>query len=95
MLPPHTTCKPGYEEDDIFNERVIPNIKALISDHPHEDIAVVTHGGVIGGFCRHVMGITVRGSVELSNAGISTYEVREGQEQGQMLHPNDTCHLEQ
>ena len=40
------------------------------------------------------MGITVRGSVQLSNASISTYEVRDGQEHGQMLSLNDTCHLD-
>ncbi len=85
---------PGYERDEVFNERVIPNLEALISDHPKEEIAVVTHGGVIAAFSRHVLGITVRGSVQLSNASISTYEVRDGLEHGQMLSLNDTCHLD-
>ena len=85
---------PGYERDEEFNERVIPNLEALISDHPKEEIAVVTHGGVIAAFCRHFMGITVRGSVQLSNASICTYEVRDGLEHGQMLSLNDTCHLD-
>ena len=93
LVPNAQEVVPGYENDDAFYERVIPNILTLIADHPHQEIAVVTHGGVIGAFCRHVMGITVRGSVELSNASISTYEVREGQEQGQMIALNDTCHL--
>ena len=95
LIPNAQRVVPGYENDDAFYKRVIPNIQALISDHPHQEIAVVTHGGVIGAFCRHVMGITVRGSVELSNASISTYEVRDGQEHGQMLSLNDTCHLDE
>ena len=95
LIPNAQKVVPGYENDDAFYKRVIPNIQALISDHPHQEIAVVTHGGVIGAFCRHVMGIAVRGSVELSNASISTYEVRDGQEHGQMLSLNDTCHLDE
>ena len=93
FIPNAEATVAGYEKDADFYERVVPNIQALIADHPHQEIAVVTHGGVIGAFCRHVMGITIRGSVELSNAGISTYEVRQGQEHGQMLALNDTCHL--
>ncbi len=85
---------PGYENDDAFYERVIPNLEALISDHPEQQVAVVTLGGVIAAFCRHVLGITIRGSVQLANASICTYEVREGQEHGQMLSLNDTCHLD-
>ena len=86
---------PGYERDDVFNERVIPNMLALIEAHTEQEIAVVTHGGVIGAFCRHVMGITVRGTVQLSNASISVYQVRGGLEYGQMLSLNDTCHLDE
>lgn len=85
---------PGYERDEVFNERVIPNMLALIEDHPQQEIAVITHGGVIAAFGRHVMGVTVRGSFQLSNASVSTYEVRDGQEHGQMLSLNDTCHLD-
>ncbi len=86
---------PGYERDEAFYERVIPNLEALISDHPEQEVAVVTHGGVIGAFCRHVLGITIRRSVEISNASISTYEVRDGLEHGQMHSLNDTCHLDE
>ena len=95
LVPNAERVVPGYENDSAFYERVIPNILALIADHPHQEVAVVTHGGVIGAFCRHVIGVTVRGSVELSNASISTYEVREGQEHGQMMSLNDTCHLDE
>ena len=95
LVPNAERVVPGYENDSAFYERVIPNVLALIADHPHQEIAVVTHGGVIGAFCRHVIGVTVRGSVELSNASISTYEVREGQEHGQMMSLNDTCHLDE
>ena len=94
LIPNAERVVPGYENDTTFYERVIPNIQTLIADHPHQEVAVVTHGGVIGAFCRHVIGVTVRGSVELSNASISTYEVRAGQEHGQMMSLNDTCHLD-
>ena len=52
LVPNAERVVPGYENDDAFYERVIPNILALIADHPHQEIAVVTHiflddGGVL------------------------------------------------
>lgn len=84
---------PGYEADDVFHERVVPNMRALIEAHPDEEIAVVTHGGVIGVFCRDALGITVRRTVELHNASLSTYHAPDDGNGGQLMTLNDTCHL--
>jgi probable phosphoglycerate mutase len=85
---------PGYEHDDIFRERVIPNMLALIESHPEDEVVVITHGGVIGAFYRHVLGITQRGTFSIANAALSTYEVRNGDAaKGQILTLNDACHL--
>jgi broad specificity phosphatase PhoE len=84
---------PGYERDEVFHERVIPNMLGLVEDHAEQDIVVVTHGGVIGAFSRHVLGITIRRSIEISNASITTYRFPENTDGGQLISLNDTCHL--
>jgi len=84
---------PGYERDEAFHERVVPNMLALVASHPDDEVAVVTHGGVIGAFLRHALAITMRRSVTIPNAGITTYEIRNGAEHGQLLTLNDVCHL--
>ncbi len=84
---------PGYEGDEAFNERVIPNLLALIEAHAEQEIAVVTHGGVIGAFCRHVLGITKRRSANIDNASLTTFNIRDAFADVQLISLNDTCHL--
>ena len=86
---------PGYEGDEAFNERVITNMRALIEAHADQEIAVITHGGVIGAFCRHVLGITKRRSANIDNASLTTFNIRDPFTDVQLLTLNDTCHLEQ
>lgn len=85
---------PGYERDEVFNERVIPNMLALMERHAEQEIAVVTHGGVIAAFCRHTLGITIRRSMDISNASITTFRITEGGDDAQMISLNDVCHLD-
>ncbi len=84
---------PGYEDDEAFNERVIPNLLALIEAHADQEIAIVTHGGVIGAFCRHVLGITKRRSAHIDNASLTTFNIRDAFADAQLISLNDTCHL--
>ncbi len=86
---------PGYERDELFNERVVPNMLDLIEAHPEEEIAVVTHGGVIGAFCRHALGITIRGSANIDNASLTTFDIRDALAHVQLISLNDTCHLDE
>jgi probable phosphoglycerate mutase len=86
---------PEYEGDEAFNERVIPNFVRLIEAHVDEEIAVVTHGGVIGAFCRHVLGITKRRSANIDNASLTTFTIRDAFADVQLIRLNDTCHLRQ
>ncbi len=85
---------PGYEGDEAFNRRVVPNILALIEAHADQEIAVVTHGGVIGAFCRHALGITKRRSASIDNASLTTFNIRDGFADVQLISLNDTCHLD-
>ena len=85
---------PGYKRDEVFDERVIPNIFALTEAHEEQEIAVVTHGGVIAAFCRHTLGITIRRSMDISNASITTFRITEGGDDAQMISLNDVCHLD-
>ncbi len=84
---------PGYEGDEPFNERVIPNMRALIEAHSDQELAVVTHGGVIGAFCRHALGITKRRSASIDNGSLTTFDIRDGFTHVQLILLNDTCHL--
>ena len=86
---------PGYEGDEAFDKRVVPNMRALIEAHADQEIAVVTHGGVIGAFCRHVLGITKRRSANIDNASLTTFHIRDPFVDVQLITLNDTCHLEQ
>jgi broad specificity phosphatase PhoE len=85
---------PGYEGDEAFNKRVVPNMRALIEAHSDQEIAVVTHGGVIGAFCRHVLGITKRRSANIDNASLATFNIRDASSDIQLITLNDTCHLD-
>ncbi len=84
---------PGYEGDEAFNERVIPNLLGLIEAHSGQEIAVVTHGGVIGAYCRHVLRITKRRSAHIDNASLTTFNIRDAFADVQLISLNDTCHL--
>ncbi len=84
---------PGYEGDEAFNERVVPNLRTLIETHSDQEIAIVTHGGVIGAFCRHVLGITKRRSASIDNASLTTFNIRDAFADVQLISLNDTCHL--
>ncbi len=84
---------PGYDGDGPFNERVIPGMLALIEAHWVQEIAIITHGGVIGAFCRHALGITKRRSASIDNASLTTFDVPGAFADVQIISLNDTCHL--
>ena len=48
------------ESPEIFRERVISSINALIERHPKQKIVVVCHGGVINQYLAYVLGISAQ-----------------------------------
>jgi len=93
---------PGFEPDDAFEERVIDGLEAIIGAHANETVAVFTHGGVIGVFCRVALGMpALRPSpFGIDNTAVSIFDVRDGEfdprfrTRVRVVAMNDTCHLD-
>ena len=92
----------GFERDAAFARRVLDGVGTIIEAHPSESIVVVSHGGVIAAFLRETlnMPITRPGAFAVSNASITTFDVREEQREPRvrprvlLVSLNDTCHLD-
>ncbi|MCH8994033.1 MAG: histidine phosphatase family protein [Chloroflexi bacterium] len=93
---------PGFESDADLKRRVLGGLGAIIESHPGETIGVVSHGGVIAAFLRETlqMPTTRPGAFAVSNASITTFDLREG-ERSDGIRPrvvlvslNDICHLD-
>ncbi len=50
----------GGDTPEVFSERVVAAIEALVVAHQGDRIAVVCHGGVIGAYVAHVLGMAPR-----------------------------------
>jgi broad specificity phosphatase PhoE len=48
---------PGAESERDFRDRVVGAIDAILGKHPHGDVVVVAHGGVINAYCGEVLGV--------------------------------------
>jgi len=91
----------GFELDEPFAQRVAGVMAEIVTAHPSETVAVVTHGGVIGSYLRQSfeMPLSRRGPFAIDNASITTFEVADGESAGprprvQVIGLNDTCHLD-
>ena len=93
---------PGWEQQEPFTQRVSSALEEIIGSHPDRAVAVITHGGVIGTFCRGLLGVTRSrpGTFRLANGSITTVDVldHEGEigsrARLQIVSLNDTCHLD-
>ena len=85
---------PGGEGAAFFEARVAAAIDAILDRHPHGDVLVVTHGGVIQVALHRIVGRPSHGlfPFRIQNASISLLEKRNGR----MVigGVNDTGHLE-
>jgi len=85
---------PGGEGSILFEARVSAALDAIFERHPHGDVLVVTHGGVIQVALHRVFGPPSRGifAFKIQNASISMIEKRDGHIV--IGGVNDTAHLE-
>lgn len=85
---------PGGEGAVAFEARVESTIDRIFERHPHGDVVVITHGGVIQIALHQVVGRTSHGifAFRISNASISVVERRGGRKV--IARVNDTSHLE-
>lgn len=85
---------PGGEGAAAFDARVDAALDAILHRHPHSDVVVVTHGGVIQVALHRIVGRASRGlfPFRIQNASISLIEQRNGR--SVIGGVNDVAHLE-
>jgi broad specificity phosphatase PhoE len=82
---------PGGEGDDALRARVAGVVDRLATEHRGHTIAVVAHGGSIGAYVAHVMGI--HRSLWLTVENTSVTQVRIGPHGAVVVTANDCHHL--
>jgi len=91
---PDWDCVPEGEGAAAFDARVGSALEEMLTRHPHGDVLVVTHGGVIQVALHRMVGRPSRGlfPFKIQNASISVIEKRDGR----MVigGVNDVGHLE-
>ncbi len=83
---------PNAEASDGFRTRVSTAFDEIIAQHPNETVSVISHGGVIGAYLNHLIGVPSRFSpFHFSNSSLSIVEIHTTRPRIMLL--NDTCHL--
>jgi len=83
---------PGAEESAPFRVRVVAAFDDIVARHAEETAGVVTHGGTLGTFLNHLIGLPTRFSpFRFANASLSIVELNPVRPRIMLL--NDTCHL--
>jgi broad specificity phosphatase PhoE len=87
---------PGGEGAAFFETRVAAALDEIFSRHPHGDVLVVTHGGVIQIALHRVVGRPSRGlfPFKIQNASITLLERRDRDSRMVIGGVNDVAHLE-
>ena len=91
---PNWDLVPGGEAASAFEARVGAALDAIVQRHPHSEVIVVTHGGVIQLALHRILGKSSRGlfPFRISNASISVVETRDGR--AVIAGVNDVGHLD-
>jgi probable phosphoglycerate mutase len=94
VLEPDWDVVPGGEGAAAFDVRVAGAIDAIVNAHPHGDVIVVTHGGVIQVALHRIVGRPSQGlfPFKIQNASITVIERRDGRTV--IGGVNDVGHLE-
>ena len=83
---------PGEEGSASFRARVAAALAEIIARHAEETIGVVAHGGTLGTYLNHLIGLPSRFSpFSFGNGSLSVVEVNPARPRILLL--NDTCHL--
>ncbi len=83
---------PGEEGDASFRARVAAAFGEIIAQHTDGPIGVVAHGGTLGTYLNHLIGLPTRFSpFRFGNGSLSIVEVDPVRPRIVLL--NDTCHL--
>jgi len=83
---------PGEEERELFRARVAAAFDEILSQYLEGAVGVVTHGGTLGTYLNHLIGLSSRFSpFRFGNGSLSIAEVNPVKPRIVLL--NDICHL--
>ena len=83
---------PGAEGSEPFRARVAAALDEIVARHAEEPVGVVAHGGTLGTYLNHLIGLPSRFSpFRFGNGSLSVVEVNPVRPRILLL--NDTCHL--
>ena len=83
---------PGAEKGESFRARVAATFDEIASRHAEGTVGVVAHGGTLGTYLNHLIGLPTRFSpFRFANGSLSIVEVNPVRPRIVLL--NDTCHL--
>jgi probable phosphoglycerate mutase len=83
---------PGEEEVELFRARVVAVFGEVVARHGEGPVGVVSHGGTLGTYLNHLIGLPSRFSpFRFGNTSLSIVEVNPARPRIALL--NDTCHL--
>ncbi|MFQ6102173.1 MAG: histidine phosphatase family protein [Anaerolineae bacterium] len=83
---------PGAEKGESFRARVVAAFGEIVARHAEGPIGVVAHGGTLGTYLNHLIGLpTWRSPFRFGNGSLSIVEVNPVRPRIALL--NDTCHL--
>lgn len=82
----------GGEDTEMFRARVTAVFDEIVAQHAGETVGVVSHGGTLGAYFNHLIGLPGRFSpFRFGNTSLSVVEVNPTHPR--ILLANDTCHL--
>jgi probable phosphoglycerate mutase len=84
---------PGGEDRDHFVQRATAVMADIVARHPDQTIAVVSHGGTLGVYLAHLLGMPIhrRLPFQFDNASLSIVRITE--RRVRLIKFNDTWHL--
>jgi broad specificity phosphatase PhoE len=84
---------PGGEDRDAFVKRAVAVMCDIVTHHPEQTVAVVSHGGTLGVYLAHLLEMPIRRSLpfQLDNTSLSIVKVSE--RRVRLFKLNDTAHL--
>lgn len=84
---------PGGEKHLAFRARAVSALQDIVARHPSSKVVVVSHGGILGEYLSHVLGLATdrRHPFRFDNASVSLVEV--GSAIPRLHRLNDISHL--
>ena len=84
---------PGGEDRDTFLERAVAVMGDIVTHHPDQSVAVVSHGGTLGVYLAHLLEMPIHRTLPFQFDNTSLSIVKVGERRVRLFKLNDTSHL--